>query len=73
MKKVVIVLLFLMLMLPTISNAQGCSLCTKTAAGLDSKSAKGLNMGILYLAFFPLTIMGTIGFLWWKNNKSEPE
>lgn len=49
--------------------AQGCSLCTKTAGELDDKSAKGLNSGILYLAALPLTIMGTIGFVWWKHNR----
>jgi hypothetical protein len=49
--------------------AQGCSLCTKTASELDSKSAKGLNAGILYLAALPLTLLGTIGFLWWKHNR----
>ncbi|RYZ54044.1 MAG: hypothetical protein EOP49_05985 [Sphingobacteriales bacterium] len=51
------------------SMGQGCSICTKTAAGLDDKSAKGMNSGILYLAAFPLTIMGTIGFIWWKANR----
>lgn len=49
--------------------AQGCSLCTKTANELDDKSAKGLNGGILYLAALPLTIIGTIGFVWWKHNR----
>ena len=53
--------------------AQGCSLCTKTAASLDDKSAKGLNSGILYLAALPLAIIGTVGFVWWKNlNNSIP-
>ncbi len=51
--------------------AQGCSLCTKTAANLDDKSAKGLNGGILYLAAMPLGILGTIGFIWWRRNKTE--
>ena len=51
--------------------AQGCSMCTKTAAGLDDKSARGLNGGILYLAALPLALMGTIGFIWWRSNKSQ--
>ncbi len=51
--------------------AQGCSVCTKTAAGLDDKSAKGLNGGIIYLAFLPLIIMGTLGFMWYKYHKGE--
>lgn len=63
----------LILMLSCITPAvyaQGCAMCTKTASQLDDKSAKGLNGGILYLAALPLTIMGTIGFVWWKHNKA---
>ena len=52
-------------------KAQGCSVCTKTAAGINDKSAKGLNGGILYLAAIPLTLLGTIGFIWWKHNKNN--
>jgi hypothetical protein len=51
--------------------AQGCSMCTKTAAGLDDKSARGLNGGILYLAMLPLAIIGTVGVIWWKHNKAQ--
>jgi len=51
--------------------AQGCSVCTKAAAGLDDKSAKGLNGGIVYLAFLPLVIMGTLGFVWYRHNKGD--
>lgn len=63
-------MLMLMCTAPAV-YAQGCSLCTKTAAGLDDKSAKGLNGGILYLAALPLAIMGTVGFVWWKHNKNN--
>ncbi len=49
--------------------SQGCSVCTKAADGLDEKSAKGLNGGIVYLAFLPLAIMGTLGFVWWRHNR----
>ncbi len=70
MKRIVFVGLLLVL-LSGISYGQGCSVCTKTAAGLDDKSAKGLNGGIIYLAFLPLAIMGTIGFVWWKNSNPK--
>jgi hypothetical protein len=50
--------------------AQGCSVCTATASNLDSKSARGLNGGILYLAFMPLTIIGFLGYRWYKSNRS---
>jgi len=53
------------------AKAQGCSVCTKTAAGINDKSAKGLNGGILYLAAIPLTLLGSIGYIWWKHNKNN--
>jgi len=48
-----------------------CSICTKTAQQLGEKPARGLNSGILYLAFMPLAIAGVIGYKWWKTNKQD--
>ena len=50
--------------------AQGCAVCTKTAAGLGSNTAKGLNAGSLYLAALPLALLGTVGFVWYKRTKN---
>jgi len=49
------------------SEAQ-CSICTKTAQQMGEKPAKGLNGGILYLAFAPFAIAAYVGYRWWKNN-----
>lgn len=48
-----------------------CSICTRTAEQLGEKPAKGLNAGILYLAFTPLLLIGFIAFRWWKRNNSD--
>jgi hypothetical protein len=48
-----------------------CSICTKTAQQLGEKPARGLNSGILYLAFTPFAIAGFVGYRWWKNNRGE--
>jgi hypothetical protein len=45
-----------------------CSVCTRTAQQLGEKPAKGLNAGILYLAFTPLALIGFLGYRWWKKN-----
>lgn len=72
MKKILFrVWVMVMLMAPAMVQAQGCAVCTKTAAGLDDKSARGLNGGILYLAMLPLGILGTVGFIWWRQNKEH--
>ena len=46
-----------------------CSLCTKTAASLDEKSARGLNSGIIYLAFLPMTMIILVGYRWWRQQR----
>jgi hypothetical protein len=71
MKKMTLVILFTFiysLLSITPASAQ-CSICTKTAQQLGEKPAKGMNAGILYLAFAPFAIVGFIGYRWWKNNQ----
>lgn len=70
MKKWLLILALTITAAPVV-HAQGCAMCTKTAAGLDDKSARGLNGGILYLAALPLMILGTVGFVWWRSNKTQ--
>lgn len=58
------------LSIATLSAYSQCVVCKTTiASSADSKSAKGLNGGILYLAAMPLMFMGFIGYKWWKYNK----
>lgn len=70
-KKILILLVGLIFLLTITDNtAAQCSICTKTAQQLGEQPAKGMNSGILYLAFAPFAIVGFIAFRWWKNNKS---
>jgi hypothetical protein len=70
MKKWALIILFIAgsILINTDVTAQ-CSICTKTAQQLGEKPAKGMNSGILYLAFAPFAIVGYIGYRWWKTNK----
>ena len=72
MKKsfIVLVLVFALAAFYNEAAAQ-CSVCTRTAQQLGEKPAKGLNAGILYLAFTPLVLIGVIGFRWWRNNGAK--
>jgi hypothetical protein len=70
MKKWLLVVMLSMTAAPA-AMAQGCAMCTKTASELDSKSARGLNGGILYLAMLPLGILGTVGYMWWRKNHDQ--
>lgn len=70
MKKWVLVLLLIVQFSFFCNRADAqCSICTKTAQQLGEKPAKGMNSGILYLAFAPFAIVGYIGYRWWKGNK----
>jgi hypothetical protein len=71
MKKWALIGLFtIVYSLLSIHNTEAqCSICTKTAQQLGEKPAKGLNSGILYLAFAPFAIVGYIGYRWWKSNR----
>ncbi|HJW18345.1 MAG TPA: hypothetical protein VJ499_14540 [Flavisolibacter sp.] len=46
-----------------------CSVCTRTAEQLGEKPARGLNAGIIYLAFTPLAMVGIMGYRWWRKNE----
>ena len=75
MKKGFLIILFTGLCLVFFSKKSPaqCSICTKTTQQLGEKPAKGLNAGILYLAFVPFAVAGYVGFRWWKNNKETME
>lgn len=71
MKKWVLILSFIISfsLLTVHQSAAQCSICTKTTQQLGEQPAKGMNSGILYLAFAPFAIVGYIGYRWWSNNK----
>ena len=70
MKKLLLILFLscICLILAEPAFAQ-CSICTRTAEQLGDEPARGLNAGILYLAFAPFAIVGFIAYRWWKRNK----
>ena len=72
MKKILTILVFTFISVFAYNVSSGqCSICTKTAQQLGEKPAKGLNSGILYLAFTPFAIAAYVGYRWWKTNR-EP-
>lgn len=37
----------------------------------ESEVGSGLNTGILYLMVIPYLLIGTVGFLWYKNSRKK--
>ncbi len=65
-----IVLSTLIISIPK-TDAQ-CPMCRMSAeADLKSggKDSKGLNAGIMYMLGFPYILIGTIGFIWYRERR----
>lgn len=67
---IVAVLSICFMVMSTEVEAQ-CSICTRTSEQMGEQPAKGMNAGILYLAFTPFALIGFIAYRWWKNNRNN--
>lgn len=55
------------------TNAQ-CPMCRVSAEQnlkMGGTAGKGLNRGILFMLACPYIIVGTMGFIWYKNRKKQ--
>jgi hypothetical protein len=50
-----------------------CRMSAETNLQNGGTAGRGLNRGILYLFAMPYLLVGTIGFVWWKNQLEEDE
>lgn len=53
-----------------------CPMCRMSAeSNLQNggTGGKGLNAGILFMLSLPYLIVGSIGYIWWKNQKKEED
>ena len=69
-------LLFILTLAPINTMDAQCPMCRISAEKnlKDGGTAgKGLNKGILYMLATPYVLVGTIGFIWWRNRKREDE
>jgi hypothetical protein len=73
MKKGILILFFILVTGAFSAASAQCSICSRTVAQMGEKPARGLNAGILYLAFAPLALMGVISYRWWKKNRDGAE
>lgn len=69
-------LVFLLMILFVAEAYSQCPMCRMTVEAnyADGGSAGlGLNKGIIYLLAAPYVIVGTLAFLWWKNNRKNTD
>jgi hypothetical protein len=53
-----------------IAQCPMCKMSAETNLRDGGTAGKGLNRGILYMFAMPYLLVGTLGFLWWKNKKN---
>ena len=68
-----VILSIILLSLQTELPAQ-CPMCRMTAESnlkAGGTAGKGLNKGILYMLAMPYLLVGTMGYLWWRNRRED--
>ncbi|MBK8830209.1 MAG: hypothetical protein IPN60_05005 [Saprospiraceae bacterium] len=77
MHRIVIILaIAIMGMLTSYESSAQCPMCKMSAESNlknGGTAGKGLNAGILYMLALPYTLMGTIGYIWWRNRRKEED
>jgi hypothetical protein len=68
-------ILVVILLMPETMEAQCpmCKIAAESNLNNGGSAGKGLNNGIFYMLSMPYIIVGTIAFLWWKNNKKKAQ
>ncbi len=70
-----LLVLGVLLLSPTSDVMAQCPMCrigAETNLASGGSAGAGLNKGILLLLGLPYVVIGTFGFIWWKNKKTEP-
>ena len=70
-KKYIMVFVFFLLAVGIIAQCPMCRAAAETNLAQGGTEGKGLNKGILYMLSLPYLLIGTIGFIWWKNRKES--
>ncbi|MEZ4987648.1 MAG: hypothetical protein R2795_21905 [Saprospiraceae bacterium] len=68
-----LVLAVLLVSFPEGVDAQ-CPMCRMTAESNLANGGvegKGLNNGIIYMLLTPYLLIGSIGYVWWRNRKND--
>ena len=73
---VIILAIAIMGMLTSYEASGQCPMCKMSAESNlknGGSAGKGLNAGILYMLALPYTLIGTIGYIWWRNRRKEED
>lgn len=75
-KYITILLISLSLSLVSVEAYAQCPMCKMSAEQnlkMGGTAGKGLNRGILFMFAMPYIIVGTLGFVWYRNRRKEDD
>jgi hypothetical protein len=58
---------------PILAQCPMCKIGAESNLKNGGTAGNGLNEGILYMLAMPYLLVGTIGFVWYKNRKKDSE
>jgi hypothetical protein len=57
----------------TAAQCPMCRMSVESNLKNGGTTGKGLNRGILYMLIMPYLLVGTIGYVWWRNKRQDEE
>jgi len=70
---VALVLLFLTMGIEADAQCPMCKMAAESNLKDGGTAGQGLNKGILYIFIMPYLMVATLGYLWWRNRRTEEE
>lgn len=76
-RKIVMVAVFTLVIVvlgPSVESWAQCPMCrigAETNMARGGSAGAGLNKGILFLLSLPYILVGTLGYIWWRNRPRE--
>lgn len=69
----VVFVLLLFISGDVIGQCPMCKIAAESNLENGGSAGKGLNTGILYMLTLPYLLISVIGFIWYKNRKTEED
>jgi hypothetical protein len=69
--KIVLIGMFAVIMPDLIAQCPMCKMAASSNLSNGGTAGAGLNFGILYILALPYLLVSVIGYIWWRNRKTN--
>ena len=70
---IIVILIFISPFSELVAQCPMCKIAAESNLENGGTAGKGLNQGIMWMFSMPYIMVGLIGFLWYRNKRSEEE